>query len=138
MPISFRASFTSVSLNGLMMASIFFHKLVLSAVNVRAFPMLRQIQTGMFFFRRDAQSNGGAYEFEEEKGGWGAESGGEQNADRLIFQLCPAAGQRNDGIAGFERGDAADRRFASTPTSSKPMVLPTPWTPEHVQRIIIA
>jgi hypothetical protein len=68
-----------------------FHKLAsfrLFSVVVRAFPMLRQIQTGMFFFRETRNPTGDADEFEDEKRGDAAESGGEQDADSLILQLC--------------------------------------------------
>ena len=107
MPISFNASFTSVSLKGLMMASIFFIKLkivlLLLSIVVRAFTVLRQIQTGMFFLRRHAQTDYGVDYFQNHIRDDAAERCRDDHADELILELRHAARQRDDCFTRLER-----------------------------------
>src|SRR6478672_7880455 len=94
-PTSLRASLTSFSLNGLIMASIFFMAGV-SLIVVGLLPVLSQIQPLVFFFLFDPQRRDRIHDLENNECANSCQRHSEQNATDLVEELARAARERND------------------------------------------
>src|SRR5688572_22568498 len=102
MPSALSASFTSWSLKGLMMASIFF--IVRALFVVGALAVLRNIQADTLVFLINPQADDGIDNFQNDECANPSQSHGKHDCLQLIHELPEAAGKRNRRAVNLEGG----------------------------------